>query len=121
MVKLLPENKDDVHAIEISGQLTAQDVESMAPITNEMFSRFPRIKLLCVLTDFEGFTPQGDWAKTKWLFENMDKVNCMAIVGPEEDGHALAMAAATIAGRPIEVFPTGQKQQALEWLLSFAT
>lgn len=120
MVRLLPESSGPLYAFEISGQLTAEDVESMNPYTDDLFARYSRIKMLCVLKDFVGFTPQGDWARTKWIFEFMDKVDCMAIVGPEEDGHPLAMAVAAMGGVPVEVFPEVQKKQALDWLGSFA-
>lgn len=120
MVRLLPESDGALYAFEISGQLTSEDVESMNPYTDDLFARFRRIKMLCVLNDFVGFTPQGDWARTKWIFEFMDKVDCLAIVGPEEDGHALAMAVAAMGGVPVEVFSSGERKQALDWLGTFS-
>lgn len=91
----------------------------MDPITDKYLSEHDQIRMLCVLRDFDGFTPQGDWAKTKWMFENMDRVKCLAIVGPLEDAEPLAMAGAAVGGRPVEVFGPEQTNEALQWLTTF--
>ena len=119
MITVRPETKDDLIAIELTGLLKEEDFELLNPLVAEASSKHESLRLLLVLHEFLGYSVQGNWAKTVWVYETMPRVACMAIVGPEKDATAMALAGAFTSSRPIEAFGEDELQRALDWLETF--
>ncbi len=119
MIKLREETSGDLLALELSGLLTHEDFEFINPICQRAASEHESLRILLVLRDFHGYSVQGNWAKTVWVYETMPRVACMAIVGPERDATAMALAGAFTSSRPIEAFSENELSRALDWLQKF--
>lgn len=119
MVKVREESSGEALVMEWSGLMSRDELYEVTSLVEEWLDNHDSTRILVVLQDFEGFSVQADWARVKWQIANMSRIECVALVGPEEVANALAMVGVTTVDHPVEVFGPNQMDVALAWLKAF--
>jgi hypothetical protein len=110
-------DRDNIYRLEIGGVLRrAELTRCEAELTAEMRRR-GTVRLLCVLSGFEGWEPGPGWNDLGFYVKHGDAIERIAIVGAERwRTEAMMFAAADLRRAPVEYFTEGQVAAAQAWL-----
>jgi hypothetical protein len=113
----LHRESDDTCRLEISGVLLRSEYRQCEAELKSELDRIGSVKLLCVLTGFEGWEPHADWSNLAFYVQYGDAIRRIAIVGSERwRSEMLMFAAADLRKGPVEFFPEGDMTRARAWL-----
>ncbi|WP_159590485.1 STAS/SEC14 domain-containing protein [Chelativorans xinjiangense] len=93
-VRRIDTDREDAYAFEITGHITAADVENMYGLLEGAYELHERIDLIVTIRDYEGFDWSAAWkdrgmfGKTR-AFEHIRK--CAVVGGPGWVGTAVAL------------------------------
>ena len=108
---------DDIYRLDIRRLLRQADLMRAEDALFAEITRIGPVKLLVVLTEFEGWERQGNWDHATFYVEHGDNIARIAIVGPERwRAEMLMFSAAGLRKGPVEFFPEGATAAALAWL-----
>jgi hypothetical protein len=109
----------NVYCIEIRGTLLKAEFERCEQLlAAEMHSR-GSVRLLFLLTQFEGWEPQANWNDLSFYASHGRAIERIAIVGPPRwRDEALMFAGADLRCASVAYFPTGTASDARAWLAS---
>src|SRR5262245_43927757 len=107
----------NTYRLDISGQLLKADWRQCEAALAKEIERAGSVKLLCVLTRFEGWEPNEDWNNLSFYVKHGDAIERIAIVGQERwRDLSLMFAAADLRKGPVEFFSETSLAQARAWL-----
>jgi hypothetical protein len=110
---------DNVYRLEIRGTLRKADLERCQERLIDEMGRIGLVRLLFVLTQFEGWEPRTDWNDLTFYVKHGGTIERIAIVGPERwRSETLMFAAADLRRAPVEFFPEDAAAEARAWLSS---
>jgi hypothetical protein len=108
---------NDTYRLEIGGVLRRVDLRRCEVELADELARLGSIKLLCVLTEFEGWDQQFDWDNLTFYLKHGDAIARIAIVGDEHwRSPALIFAIADLRRAPVEFFTIDRLADARAWL-----
>ena len=103
--------------IDISGRLTAADFAVLERSAASEIEQAGKIRLLVVLTGFDGWAPGGDWRDRAFFVRHADNIERIAIIGDERwRSEALMFAGADLRQAPVSFFRTDDGASAEAWL-----
>ncbi len=107
----------NVFRLDVRGMLRQAELEeSQKRLTLEM-PRSGSVRLLFVLDGFEGWDPHSQWNDLSFFVKHGDRVERIAIVGPERwRGETLMFAGADLRKAPVGFFVEGAIDEARAWL-----
>ena len=115
-IELLPETHN-IYRLTISGTLRRSDLARCEEELAKEIERNGHVKLLCVLTSFEGWERTEDWNNMSFYLSHGDEIERIAIVGDEKwRSEALMFAAADLRKAPVEFFGEHLMAEARRWL-----
>jgi len=111
----LEHERDNVFRLDVRGLLTETEFEAcQRRLSSEMTRRSP-VRLLFVLDGFQGWEPHGRWDDLFFYTTDGDKIERIAIVGPERwRSEALMFTGVRLA--PVRFFVDGTIAEARAWL-----
>ena len=113
---------DNIYRIEISGRLTAADFAVLQRSAGVQIEQAGKIRLLVVLTGFEGWAPGGNWRDLGFYVRHADNIERIAIVGDERwRSEALMFVGADLRQAPVSFFQTTEGSRAEAWLAQQTT
>lgn len=82
-IRQIATTKSTVFAFEISGEVSAAEMEAMADTMNAAFDRHDTVDMVLIFRDFEGSAPGAglDWSSIKSRFRSLSNVGTYAVVG----------------------------------------
>ena len=102
----LQHERENIYRLEIRGALGKADFEQGEALLANEVGRLGSVKLLVVLTAFEGWEPHADWNDLTFFVKHGDAIERIAIVGdPKWRSEALMFAAAGLRKAPVQFFP----------------
>ena len=111
--------RDNVYCVEIRGLLRKGDLEQCQEQLAAEMGRVGPVRLLFLLTDFQGWEPSPDWNDLTFYVTHGGAIERIAIVGPDQwRSEMLMFAGADLRSAPVEFFPPGTAAEAREWLSS---
>lgn len=111
--------QDHVICLHLEGRLRKTDVERCQAHLEFEIARSGPIRLLILLRDFSGWSPDTPWNHLGFHMSNGEAIERVAIVGPERwRCHMLMFAGAGVRRAPVEFFPNGPVADARDWLVS---
>jgi hypothetical protein len=123
MAVSLQREHDNVYRMDISGVLLERDFLALqgalaADIeATDGTNRTNRIRLLVVLTGFEGWEQGAGWRNLGFYIRHGNDIERIAIVGEDRwRAEALMFAAADLRDAPVAYFEAVQAAQARAWL-----
>ena len=110
---------DNVFRLDMRGTLRLVDFETCQERLLTEMRRTGTSRLLFVLDGFDGWEPHAGWSDLSFYVTHGDKIERIAIVGPERwRSEALMFAAADLRKAPVEFFLEGAVTEARAWLTS---
>jgi hypothetical protein len=107
----------NIYRLEISGRLTAADFAVLQRSAASEIEQAGKIRLLVVLTGFEGWAPGGNWSDLGFYVRHADNIERIAIIGDERwRSEALMFVGADLRRSPVSFFRTAESERAEEWL-----
>jgi hypothetical protein len=115
----LRHDRANLYRLDISGLLRHRELtECEAQIVAEI-ARLGAVRLLIVLDAFQGWEAGSGWNDLSFYARHGDKVERIAIVGPERwRAEALMFASADLRRAPVQYFTDAQKSEAETWIAS---
>jgi len=119
MPATLHHERDNIFRIELSGALRKADLESCQERLLAEMNRAGPVSLLFVLDGFEGWEPGANWNDLSFYVTHGDRIERIAIVGPEKwRSETLMFAGADLRRAPVEFFAADALIEARTWLAS---
>ena len=110
---------DNLFRLDIRGTLRLVEFETCQERLIAEMARTGPSRLLFVLKEFKGWEPDAGWSDLSFYVKHGDKIERIAIVGPERwRSEALMFAAADLRKAPVEFFAEGNVAEARAWLTS---
>jgi hypothetical protein len=108
---------DNVYRLDIGGLAMKKDFVRFEDALVQEIRRIGPVRLLFVLTAFEGWEPHEDWSDLSFYIKHGDSIERIAIVADEKWRHETMMfAAADLRKAPVEFFPSSDIDRARDWL-----
>lgn len=113
----LKHNLDD-HYLEVglTGKLTEQDYEQLGPQIEDLIRRHGKLRLLCDMHDFHGWTFGGLWEDVKFDIRHFDDVERLALVGETRWQEGMAAFCKPFTSAKIRYFERFELDEARKWL-----
>jgi hypothetical protein len=109
----------NVYRLEIRGSLRKADFDACQQRLAAEMDRIGPVRLLFELRQFDGWEQGADWSDLTFYVKHGDRIQRIAIVGPERwRSEALMFAAADLRRAPVEFFAEEAADQARVWLSS---
>jgi hypothetical protein len=113
----LVHERGNVFRLDIRGTLLKKDLDRCQETLTGEISRVGPVRLLVVLTNFEGWEPGAPWHDLTFFVRHGDKVERIAIIGDENwRSEALMFAGADLRKGPVEYFSAQAAPAARAWL-----
>ena len=107
----------NIYRLDISGRLTAADFAVLQRSAASEIEKAGKIRLLVVLTGFEGWAPGGNWRDLGFYVRHADNIERIAIIGDERwRTEALMFVGADLRQAPVSFFKTTEGEKAEAWL-----
>ena len=119
MPAILQHDRDNIFRIELSGALRKADLEDCQRRLIDEMNRVGPVKLLFVLDSFDGWEPGANWNDLSFYVTYGDRIERIAIVGPEKwRSQTLMFAGADLRRAPVAYFAGDAFPEARTWLAS---
>jgi len=99
----------------LSGKLDRSDYESYFPILEGRIDQYGKIRLYCEMVDFDGWTPSGLWADTKFDVKHANDFTRIAFVGEKKWLNLITQAMKPFTSAEIRYFDIAEREEALQW------
>jgi hypothetical protein len=117
MSMTMQHERENVYRLEIRGTLRKTELDRCQEALAAEMARVGPVKLLFVLTGFEGWEPHAAWNDLTFYVKHGDNIERIAIVGEERwRGNALMFAGADLRKAAVEFFPLQAAADARAWL-----
>lgn len=118
MVEILPETKDDVVSVRVSGKLTDKEYkETLIPRLDAAIKARGKVRLLCHMDEeFKGWQWAAAWDDLTFWLKHKDDFSKIAVVGGTKWIEVGTKLSAHIMGGEVMVFPENEMQKAREWI-----
>ena len=109
--------RDNTYVMTFRGILRKTDLDRTQQELISAAGTAGGMRLLVVLDGFEGWESSGDWGDLSFYLRHGDRIERIAIVGPERwRVESLMFAAADLRKAPVEFFADGAVDEARRWL-----
>jgi hypothetical protein len=113
----LQQERANVYRVEIRGTLRKADLDRCQQQLAAEMGRVGSVRLLFVLTQFDGWEPRPDWNDLTFYVRHGGAIERIAIVGNERwRSEALMFAIADLRAAPVEFFSEDNMHGARAWL-----
>lgn len=120
MIEILSDFPDNIVAVACKGHVTKEDYETvLIPFVENMLKRHEKVRLYYEIgSDFEVIDPSAVWEDFKVGVEHLLRWERIAIVTDVEwISHTMKAFGFLMPGE-MKVFPTPDKQEAREWIVT---
>jgi len=113
----LQHERDNVYRIDLRGVFQEHEFLAMQRLLAAELDGANRIRLLVMLTEFEGWERTATWRDLTFYVRHGNDIERIAIVGDDRwRAEALMFAAADLRDAPVAYFDAVQAAQARAWL-----
>jgi len=113
----LVENQDgNVLEVQITGKLRKSDYEAFVPLVEKLIERRGKIRMLCSLHDFHGWTAGALWEDVKFDAKHFNHIERLAIVGESKWQQGMAAFCKPFTTASVRYFDQSQLPQARQWV-----
>jgi len=107
-----------VFRLDLSGLLRRAELDAAEATVARAIDAAGDVRLLVVLTAFEGWSTDDDWSGLQFYMEHGDRIARIAIAGEERwSSHMLLFAAADLRRAPVRYFAGDAVAGARAWLV----
>ncbi|GAA5482963.1 STAS/SEC14 domain-containing protein [Haloferula sargassicola] len=118
MHQILPETRDDVVALRLSGKLDATDYESIIPTLESHIEHHGKIRVFWEMIDCDGWTIEGFGKDVGFDVRHANDLSKIAIVGDKKWEKWMSGLMKPFTSAEIRYFPISDRLSALTWIQS---
>jgi hypothetical protein len=112
-------DRDNIFRVELRGALLKPEFDRCQQDLTAAMDRLGPVRLLFVLDEFDGWEPGANWHDLSFYVRHGDRIERIAIVGPEQwRTETLMFAGADLRRAPVEFFTEDAAADARSWLAS---
>lgn len=115
-VELRTDRADGVVEVTLSGKLEAADYETFRPRVEALIRERGKLRLLCRLTDFHGWTAGGLWEDVKFDAHHFRDVERLALVGDSRWEAGMAAFCQPFTSAAVRYFDVSKAADAERWV-----
>jgi len=109
---------NDLYTLCLTGVLKQSEFADTQTAIGHAIENGTKPRLLALLENFQGWERGADWNYLDFLFKHSNEIERIAIVGHTEwEPKALAFAGAGVRRASVKFFPSGQLEEARQWLV----
>jgi hypothetical protein len=106
--------------VHLTGKLTERDYEQLGPQIEDLIRKHGKLRLLCEMDDFHGWTFGGLWEDVKFDIRHFNDVERVAFVGETRWQEGMATFCKPFTSAKIRYFERFEMDEAREWLMKEA-
>jgi hypothetical protein len=104
--------------VHLTGKLTKEFYERLAPIVEEQIKEQGKIRILMVMHDFHGWTAGALWEDVKFSMHHWKDIERLAIVGETKWEQGMATFCKPFTKATIQYFDQSRLEEARKWITS---
>lgn len=113
----LKHNLDEKYLeVHLTGKLAEQDYEQLGPQFEDLIRKHGKLRILCHMLDFHGWTFRGLWEDVKFDVKHFNDVERLALVGEKKWQEGMAAFCKPFTSAKIRYFERFEMDEAREWL-----
>lgn len=102
--------------IQLSGKLTKEDYQRFVPEIERLIEREGRIRVLCQMHDFHGWTLGALWEDVKFDLKHFGDIERLAFVGDRKWEAGMAAFCKPFTRAAIRYFYENKYEEAVHWI-----
>lgn len=106
----------DYVELHLKGKLTKQAYDEFAPEFDALIRRRGKVRLLVVMTDFEGWDLEGVWEDSKFAYQHYRDIERIAVVGDSRWEAWMTLFCRPFTTAKVRYFEAGDSDDARRWL-----
>ena len=110
-------NDENTVELDMEGEVTATDYESIMPQIKQYFEKHGRMKFLIILNEIQSFSLGAVLKDISFDFKNLKNIGTTAIVGDQKSQNILASMINTFFPAEVKFFKNSG--EAINWLESY--
>ena len=118
MIEPLPRSKGDVLGFKLSGKLHDEDYKVFVPAIDAVLASQPKVRLLALMHDFQGWDMHALWDDIKFAATHMTKVERIALVGDKSWEKWMAAICKPFTMATVKYFDADKLDEAWQWVES---
>lgn len=100
----------------ITGKLEVADYEILVPIAEQLIHTHGKIRIICEMHDFEGWTAGAFWEECKLAYHHLSDVERIAMVGERSWEEGLTYFMKPFTSAKLKYFDATERSEALDWI-----
>ncbi len=115
-IELVEQQDGKVLEVQITGKLQKNDYEAFVPVVERLIQRHGKLRMLCSLHDFHGWTAGALWEDVKFDAKHFNHIERLAIVGESKWQQGMAAFCKPFTTASVRYFDHSQLPQARQWV-----
>jgi hypothetical protein len=115
-VELRAEEGSNVLEVTLSGKLTREDYEAFVPEVERLIKEHGRLRMLCHLKDFHGWTMGALWEDMKFDWRHFSDIERLALVGDKRWEAGMATFCKPFTQATVQYFDVSDESKAVNWI-----
>jgi len=115
-VELHAEEGTNVLEVTLSAKLTGEDYESFTPEVERLIKEHGKLRLLCRLKDFHGWTMGAMWEDLKFDWHHFSDIERLAFIGDKRWEAGMAVFCKPFTKATVRYFDVSDENKAVEWI-----
>lgn len=102
--------------LQLSGKLTKEDYEHFVPEVERLIKREGKLRMLCRMHDFHGWTMGALWEDIKFDLKHFADIERLAFIGERKWQAGMAVFCKPFTSAAIRYFEEAQGEEAERWI-----
>jgi hypothetical protein len=115
-VELHAEEGTNVLDITLSGKLVREDYEHFVPEVERLIQERGKLRILCRLKDFHGWTLSAMWEDIKFDWRHFSDIERVAFIGDKRWEAGMAVFCKPFTRATVRYFDAAEAVKAAEWI-----
>lgn len=115
-IELVEQQDGKVLEVQITGKLQKNDYEAFVPVVERLIQRHGKLRMLCSLHDFHGWTAGALWEDIKFDAKHFNHIERLAIVGESKWQQGMATFCKPFTTATVRYFDRSRLPEAQQWI-----
>lgn len=115
-VELHAEEGANILEVTMTGKLTREDYASFVPEVERLIKEHGKLRMLCHLKDFHGWTMGALWEDIKFDWRHFSDIERVALVGDKRWEAGMATFCKPFTKATVRYFDVSDESKATEWI-----
>jgi hypothetical protein len=117
MIILLPETKDDLIAVRVTGKARQEDNNKILPLLEQAINQYGKIRMFVEIENLEGVEWKSILSGLRFDIKHINDFRKVAVVGDTEWEKWITNFAKPLTSADIRYFDSLHREEAMMWIL----